>query len=796
MKDYVIACEQWTKRMLDNPFRVFSVPADISIEELDEKIEDMRNELQVFGEADEQELEYDLEGFPLPERSVEKLSIAQMQLQESAEIYRMFWFADAQYCKNWTNAKAYEERIREIPDASNYDAFLVYFLHFLTVQDCMGTFLDTLPVILRYMEHLKEPSCFRNIYLSRNPEQPDMERIQNQLLEELDESIFQVISNGRKFGECIEDVKKWENQEFASYIINDWCTKWMPKWEQQLKQYKDNELSMYQEKQPGSPFVQKFEYVYHGIYQPVRNICVLWNHTEYNQLYCDSALEIGILYQNAMEQYKETGEESLRSDLEYMEKNLAAENALAEHIVMCYKERQRRVHSEVAKWAKLGADYGIYYMLDKYLEACFALQDYKEVLRYTGKFRSMNQRLADLYEGDARIRLGDTEDGEKILKSLSDGEDDVAWEALRALSMKYIRDAEPEKAACCYAGMIFLDPEYKENYDLAALGLFLKLGTENPEWMAFLMQKFTQIPVQEDSDEIGVLRELGYDYDFTKKEIVGDGSSFRNTMILRAKCYDFAVLAGRLEEAVYKTEKQIQEGKEDYRIYERAFYLRERRIFGTKQTAQEDLEDHRIALQWLEKALERMPQQEDRRLFENFREMVLGDVKKLEMLCRLEEEDPYKAYQGFTEYYKNVHFLLGQDAALVTTEDKLAYYKEKLQKLEEAQTRREAQAQKEAQTQQDSRINQKQLSGMTMAQKKDYINSLIEHAIMPDGEWDRMSNEQQIAGLKQDIRYLYEAERVILSEEYLLRTIDTDHLLETRNRKIKQLHMICGTRKE
>lgn len=72
--------ERWIKWMLDNPFRVFSVPADISMEELDEKIEDMRNDLQIFGDEDEQETEYDLEELPLPKRSLEKLSVAQKQL--------------------------------------------------------------------------------------------------------------------------------------------------------------------------------------------------------------------------------------------------------------------------------------------------------------------------------------------------------------------------------------------------------------------------------------------------------------------------------------------------------------------------------------------------------------------------------------------------------------------------------------------------------------------------------------------------------------------------------------------
>ena len=156
--------EQWIKWMMDNPFRVFSVPADISMEELDEKIEDMRNDLQIFGDEDEQETEYDLEELPLPKRSLEKLSVAQKQLQDSAEMYRMFWFADSKYCKNWTKAQVYEDRIREIPDTSNYDAFLAYFLFFLTMQDQPDTLSNKLPLILRYMEHLKDVSCFQSVY--------------------------------------------------------------------------------------------------------------------------------------------------------------------------------------------------------------------------------------------------------------------------------------------------------------------------------------------------------------------------------------------------------------------------------------------------------------------------------------------------------------------------------------------------------------------------------------------------------------------------------------------------------
>ena len=110
---------------------------------------------------------------------------------------------------------------------------------------------------------------------------------------------------------------------------------------------------------------------------PVRNIYQLWNHTELEGLYCDSSVQLGIVYESATRKFEETGQESYRSDMEYIEKNVAAEDDLAEHIVMCFKERTRGIPVEVAKWAKMGADYGIYYMLAKYLEACTVLEDYK-----------------------------------------------------------------------------------------------------------------------------------------------------------------------------------------------------------------------------------------------------------------------------------------------------------------------------------------------------------------------------------------------------------------------------------
>ena len=146
-------------------------------------------------------------------------------------MYRMFWFTDAKYCKNWTKVQSYEECIRKIPDASNYDAFLAYFLRFLTVQDQPDTFRDKLPLILRYMEHLKDASCFRSVYSDRNPDGQNIGHIQKQLLAELEDCIFQVILDGRRFGDCIKTAKQWENREFAIYIINDWCKKWAARWE-------------------------------------------------------------------------------------------------------------------------------------------------------------------------------------------------------------------------------------------------------------------------------------------------------------------------------------------------------------------------------------------------------------------------------------------------------------------------------------------------------------------------------------------------------------------------------------
>lgn len=765
--------ERWIKWMLDNPFRVFSVPADISMEELDEKIEDMRNDLQIFGDEDEQETEYDLEELPLPKRSLEKLSVAQKQLQDSEEMYRMFWFTDAKYCKNWTKVQSYEECIRKIPDASNYDAFLAYFLRFLTVQDQPDTFRDKLPLILRYMEHLKDASCFRSVYSDRNPDGQNIGHIQKQLLAELEDCIFQVILDGRRFGDCIKTAKQWENREFAIYIINDWCKKWTARWENMLKLFKEDHNSVYQENRPGSLYVQNFEYLYYKIYLPVRNIYQLWNHTELESLYCDSSVQLGIVYESATRKFEETGQESCRSDMEYIEKNVAAEDDLAEHIVMCFKERTRGIPVEVAKWAKMGADYGIYYMLAKYLEACTVLEDYKEVLEYVGKYRTMNQREADYYEGNARVHLGYLEEGEKLLKPLCEGEDFIAWKALEPLAVSYIGEKENFKAARCCARRIYLYPDWNESYDRTALGLFLMLGAGNPEWLALLMKKLTLISFDENSEEIGLLREQGYDYDFTKREIIGDGSVLRNFMILKAKNYDFAVLGDRLEDAVYKTEKMIQQGKGDYWIYKKAFYLRERKIFASKQTVQGDLADQKLALQWLEKTLELMPLQEERRPFEIFREKVIEDIQKLETFCRQEEQDPYTAYQGLMEYYKNASFILGQDAVPFMTDDKRAYYKEKLQQLEETCTK------------------QKPVESMTKAQKMEYVIQLIGSTIIPNEEFKCMSREQLVTRLKQDIQSLHEAERVILSDAYLLRTTDTDEILNLRNEKITQLHIVC-----
>lgn len=82
------------------------------------------------------------------------------------------------------------------------------------------------------------------------------------------------------------------------------------------------------------------------------------------------------------------------------------------------------------------------------------------------------------------------------------------------------------------------------------------------------------------------------------------------------------------------------------------------------------------------------------------------------------------------EYYKNASFILGQDAVPFMTDDKRAYYKEKLQQLEETRTK------------------QKPVSSMTKDQKTEYVIHLIKSTIIPNEELACMSREQIVTRLK------------------------------------------------
>lgn len=64
------------------------------------------------------------------------------------------------------------------------------------------------------------------------------------------------------------------------------------------------------------------------------------------------------------------------------------------------------------------------------------------------------------------------------------------------------------------------------------------------------------------------------------------------------------MLAGKLEDLIFWTEKTIEEGTVSHGLYMKAFILRERRIFDAKQIIQGDLVDQRMAVKWLGKALE------------------------------------------------------------------------------------------------------------------------------------------------------------------------------------------------